>query len=48
LTKASEHLRERGDKLDQLSEKTSKLAANANHFAELAKQLNKEKSSFWW
>lgn len=48
LGEAGEQLRNRGEKLEQLSEKTSKLALNANKFAELAKQLNKEKSSSWW
>jgi hypothetical protein len=47
LGEAGERLRERGEKLSQLSEKTSKLSSTASDFADLAKKLNQQKSSWW-
>ena len=47
LGEAQDQLQKRGEKLEQLSDKTDKLARNADQFAMLAKQLNKEQSSWW-
>ena len=47
LNETTLQLHQRGEKLDQLSEKTSRLALNANKFADLAKELNNQKSSWW-
>ena len=48
LAEARQNLEERGEKLNQLSDKTDKLATASSEFADMAKQLRKQnqKSSF--
>lgn len=49
LSEARQNLQERGEKLNQLSDKTDKLAAASSDFADMAKQLKKQQQrSSWW
>ena len=49
LSEARKNLEERGEKLNQLSDKTDKLAAASSDFADMAKQLKKQQQrSSWW
>lgn len=49
LSEARQNLEERGQKLNQLSDKTDKLAAASSDFADMAKQLKKQQQkSSWW
>ena len=47
LGEAQDQLNLRGQKLEDLGEKTERLAMNAGEFEKLAKKLNEERSSWW-
>ena len=48
LGEAQDQLRKRGEKLQDLGDKSDRLKNSANEFAKLASQLKKERASSWW